>query len=677
MSVEEQYKYLRKIFNGQIRGPNTEAVLRALAAPSAYLVENIQAIHDSVYISTASDRYLDQRLADYNITRPPQVGLSDDVFRDIGISITNKKQIREILIQILGVIFGETLTQASANSNNVEPYNLDNGDDLLISFDGSSEVIKVIFDSSQFTNIHAATAQEVADAITKSIKAQGKNGRAYASDNGSGAFVTIISDTKGPQSSVTILGGKAQNQLFFDKARPTTAGPSTVWKVELVSGGNARFTWIGGANPSIGRVRVNDYVNIFASAFNTNNQGSFRIVDVKGGSLGNAYFEVYNPLAVSEIQTQGTSDGVLFYEPVKNLLISQPRYAALFQEEARLLEIFIPATTRVVRRERKGASHIHEPILNNETFISGSNQIEDITFPSPASINDGDYFLINGALTGNNYYVYFDTTGGNLVDPLAAPIGIRVVISGLTTATQVAQAVALTLNNSDFSCVIPNSPTIRLVQNKIGTVTPSSNGNISGLTISIIQTGVNEVYTVTSAPNPIETIPGQQGPYTYDLSQPFVLSHIATTSTSIIDMSTGNTLNVSNSSNFPDEPGFIIINYGFDNQEGPIPYLGRPSSSSILLSPAYQIKKKHNIGSEIRLIAQLGTVSVSRTGDDYPSYLTDVVSGRIYAEDLIKEVSSAGINLLITIIYPSDIGLGKAATITSEKVQIWGGDDLV
>jgi hypothetical protein len=52
--------------------------------------------------------------------------------------------------------------------------------------------------------------------------------------------------------------------------------------------------------------------------------------------------------------------------------------------------------------------------------------------------------------------------------------------------------------------------------------------------------------------------------------------------------------------------------------------------------------------------------------------LTDVISGRQYAEDLIKSVSATGINLIITILYPSSEGLGKWNTKYDNKVYIWG-----
>lgn len=674
---QKQYDRLRKLLNPAIRGKNTDAVLWALANPSAHLVNTVESVGDQVYIASASGRYLDQRLADYNVVRPPQVGLDDDIFRNLGIEIVNRKQVRDLMMTILTTIFGEELTQATSRSNFFEPYNLDDGDVLKIKFDGA-ETVDVTFEASQFANINTASAQEVSDAITRSLRSQGKTGRAFAKDDGAGFYVTIISDTEGPQSSVAVLGGRAQNVLNFDKIRPTTGAASTQWTVSI-NGGLLRYTWTGGANPSVGKARPQDYVNIYASGFDSKNIGTYTVVNIKSGTVGNAYFEISNPNGVAEIVSQGTTDGVLFYQPTRKTITSRSRYAAVFQEESNILQVFIPATTKVVRRDRQGAAHIHEPVLTSESFTPGKNSINDITFPSPVGISDGAYFLINSAQNADLYYVYLDKTGNNLVDPaVSGRTGIRVNISGTLTDIDVAARVSDTLNlTGKFTSIIPTTSILRLSNAAIGVTALPTNGNIVGLLISNFQLGTDDVSTSTSTPNPVELIPDQQGPYTYDLQQNFVLSEISTTNSSLIDSSSGRIINAIDSSQFPDDQGHIILSYGTDRQEGPIPYLSRPSSTTLLLNPAYNVSNIHQPGSEIRLVSQLGPVSVSQNGADYPFYLTDVVSGRIYAEELINEVAAAGVTVVITILYPGSEGLGKWSTPDDEKVIIWGDDDYV
>lgn len=671
-SIEKEYKRLRSLLNPAIRGPNTDAVLWSLATGTQNLIHNVEAVHDQVYIATAEGRYLDQRLADANVIRPPTVGLSDDIFRKIGISILNTKQIRDLILEILSTMFGDEATRATSLSSMAEPYDLDHGDTLIVQFDGG-DPITITFTSDQFSNINAATAQEVADAITKSIRSQGKSGSAYANDTGTGIFVTLISDTKGPASSVKVLGGKAQNALLFPSIRPTTANASTQWQVTQLAGGMARYTWVGGANPNVGKTRKGDYVNIYGPGFHVNNRGTFIVLQSKGGSLGSAYFEVENPNSIAETVSQGSLSGVLFFNPYRTTLIDKNRYAVAYQPESRLLEVLIPATTKVVRRDRKGAAHIHGPkFIETTVYNDGKNQITDITFPSPSIISDGDYFLLNTPTI--LYYVYFDTTGSNLVDP-AVPgrTGIRVNINGFTTATQVAKEVSKEVNGTgDFSSASPPNNTLRLANASVGAITPHSNGTVVGLSFSVYQAGQNPSQTTASVPNPDEQFTDNYGPYVYNTAQPFVVSHIGTTLDIKADPTTNKILHVTNANNFPDEAGYIILGYGSENQEGPIPYLGRPSSNTLLLNPSYIIKNTHDVGTDVALVALNGPIKIDKIGNDRPFYLTDVVAGRVYAEDLIKTVVATGIRLIITVIYPGDEGLSKWGTVDSEKVKIWG-----
>jgi hypothetical protein len=672
MAREEEYKRLRKLLNPAIHGPNTDAVLWALASGTEKLIDNVEAVHDQIYIATAEGRYLDQRLADANLIRPPTVGLSDDVFRDIGISVLNTKQIRDLILKILGTMFGEDAIRATSISGAYEPYNLDDGDTLIIQYDGA-DPITITFESSQFANINTATAQEVADAITRSIRKQGKIGSAVVKDDGTNKFVELLSNTPSPSSSIKVLGGKAQNVLLFREARPTSATASTQWTVSAQAGGIIRYTWSGGANPSVGKVRKNDYVNIYGPGFNNANRGTFTVIDVRGGSVNNAYFEIENPNGVSEIAVQGTNNGVLFFNPYRMTILDKTRYAAVYQAEQRLLEILIPATTKVVRRDKAGAAHIHgSAFITTTTYNDGQNQVTDITFPSPGAISDGQYFLLNTPTT--LYYVYFDTTGGNLVDPaIPGRTGIRINISSLTTATQVAQEVAKEVSGTiHFSAANPSTPTARIANADVGAITPHSNGNVPGISFSVYQTGVNASVVTTSVPNPDEQFTDNFGPYLYDPSQPFTISDKGSTLTAQASPTTNKIIQVANANNFPDSQGFIILGYGTSRQEGPIPYLARPSSNSLLLNPSYRIKNTHPVGTDVALVASNGPVIISKTGTDLPFYLTDVVAGRVYAEDLIKMVVATGIRLVITILYPGDEGLSKWGTKDSETPIIWG-----
>lgn len=532
---EEQYKRLRSYLSPYIKGPNTDAILEALAiGNAAYLIDNVRAVNDQLYIATASGRYLDERLADAGIVRPPAVGLSDDVFREIGIEVKNRKQVRDLINNLLNAIFGDEFVRASSSARAMEPYNLSDGDTLIINFDDKNTV-PITFKTSMFQNIAAATAQEVADAITKNLRALGYNGTAIAKDDGNGPFVQLLSDTIGPASSVTVTGGRAQNSLLFDAPVAAGGNMSTQWTLSLQPGGVIRFAWSGGANPQLGKLMEGNYVNIYGGGFaSSSNEGSYTITKAQGGPVNTAYFEIVNPLGTSGIVVQGNDDAVRFYNPERKTLASRLAYAAVYQPSARMLQVFLPAATKVVRRERTGSAHLHDPA------------------------------------------------------------------------------------------------------------------------------------------DPQSLLPGQEGPYMYDSSQPFTVSEIGTTLAQNLDGTMARVITVADSSLFPDKQGDIMLGYGTSKQEGPIPYIARPSNNTLLISPAYTIKNSHASGTDVALIAEKAPANVSRDGLDYPFYITDVVSGRLYAQDLINSVAATGINIVFTILYPSDIGLGKWGTAYTENPTIWG-----
>lgn len=533
-TTEEQIARLRSYLNPAIKGPTVDAVIAALATNSAYLVNTVRSVGDQLYIATASGRYLDERLAEFGLTRPPAVGLSDDVFRQIGIEVKNRKQVRDLINNLLNAIFDDEFVKASSPARAVEPYNLQDGDTLIVNFD-DNHTVTIIFNTAEFTNIAAAKAQEVADAITKTLRNQGLTGTAIAKDDGNGPYVDIFSDTIGPASSVTILGGRAQNELLFDAVVPAGGNMSTQWTLTSRPGGVMRFTWSGGANPQLGKVTAGNYVNVFGGGFaSSTNEGSYTITAASGGLVNFSYFEVSNPLGTPGVIAQGTDDAVLFFNPVKSILAGKTSYAALYQPTSRLLQIFLPASTKVIRRSRIGSAHVHD------------------------------------------------------------------------------------------------------------------------------QT------------DPQSLLPNQQGPYIYDLTQPFTVSTIATPLNQTLDGTMPRIIDVVNSSQFPDAQGYIILGYGTSLQEGPIPYIARPSSTTLLLSPAYTIKNSHPPGTDVAYISAKAAPAPSRDGLDYPFYVTDTVSGRIYAQDLINQVVATGINIVFTVLYPGDIGLGKWGTPDSEITEIWG-----
>jgi len=530
---ERSKKLLRKFLNKKITGKSTDAILEGLSMPGAHLIKNVEAVHDSLYIVSAEGKYLDQRLADRDFVRPGLIGLDDETFRALGLAVTNRKQVRDLINNILEIIYGVEYTRGSVISTTLEPYALADGDDLILQLD-DGVIVPIIFRADQFQNIGAATAQEVSDAIVRELKKKNINGSANPRNDGLGNYVVVFSPSTGPSSTVRIRGGRAQRHLKFPTIRPTSADATTQWTLTLTSGGIVRATWTAGANPATGKVRVGDYVVITGTGFSSVNQGTFIVSEARGGLIGNAYVEFQNPLGAAETVVQGNADSVLFFEPTRFNLNANLNYAAAYQTKSRTLEVFMPAITRVIRRETIGSAHL-----------------KDTALPLGNPLDDGGFFI-------------WDPTKG---------------------------------------------------------------------------------YTITKDEA--------------TLTQP-------------IGALTESLLFVDDSSEIPDAQGFLCLGFGTEKEEGPVPYIAVPSSNTIQISPSYRFKYSHASGTDVALIGNNFPYKPDKIGRDFPMYVTDVVSGRLYAEELINTVAATGINVIIYVLYPSDEGLGGWGTAGSEKVTVWG-----
>jgi hypothetical protein len=497
---------LRQFLNPYIKGNVTQAVLNALAIPSAYLVNSIQAVNNSLYIVTAQGNYLDLLLANYGISRDPTIGLSDDIFRTIGIQVKNRKQVRDLINNILDIIFGDEFCKANSSSQNFEPYALIDGDTLIINFDGAT-TNTITFHTSQFTNIAAATALEVADAISIGLSSLGVSGKAIVSNDGNGNYVELVSGTIGASSSVTVLGGRAQNVLLFPSTVPAAGNFSTQWTISIVSGGNLKFTWTGGADPGLGDVEPMQYVNIFGGGFtSSDNEGTFTIVAAQEGALGVAYFEINNPTGSPGIVVQGTDTAIQFFTPTRETILSKTNYAAVYQTQSNILQIFMPATTLVVNRSRIGSAHLHG--------ISES-PVTQLIFPAGDAISStgpAEYLLIDDQGPSYLYYVWLNVSGGSNTDPAPAGFtGIEVNVSSTDSAAAVAAAALVALNSA------------------IPTLTYTILDNIISMTLEVTST----------IPDAGPSTPNTLGPYIYDTSQGFVVGAPSTTLTSIVNGETG------------------------------------------------------------------------------------------------------------------------------------------
>jgi hypothetical protein len=259
------------------------------------------------------------------------------------------------------------------------------------------------------------------------------------------------------------------------------------------------------------------------------------------------------------------------------------------------------------------------------------------------SAGQAEYFLIDDLGTAYLYYIWFNVSGGSNTDPAPAGFtGIEVAIDGSDSAATVANKVLAVI-----SAAIP-------------TLTYTVSDNVITLTAVIAST----------IPDAGPSLPTTLGPYVFDTQQGFVVGGASTVLTEDVNGETNRVITVASSSGFPDSSGYIIINYGCSDQEGPIPYIATPSPGSILISPAYFIQQDHQIGSSVLLVTQKSPIVLPSDGSFYEPFLTDTASGRIYAQNLINTITAAGITVIYTVLYPNNIGLAGWESVTPSANEV-------
>jgi hypothetical protein len=382
----DQKTYLRQFISDYLKGTNFEALLGTIADEAQRREDLSISIRDQLYFSTASGDYADRVFSQVGITRPPELGMEDLAFQQMGIQINAQKQITEVLHSVLETFFGDDVVRAFAQSNISEPYILADGDLLLLEIE-TGEVLTIPFAATDFLNITQATAKEVADVISRFTRSQGINAyaTAYNDITTHQTFVRVFGSARGPYSMVRVIGGEIQKNLEFPAMRPTKlAVNNTIWEVTRTVGSTLRFRWYSGPQPLLSKVFIGDSALMYGSSFVNNGlSGTFTLTNVRPSQLAPSYdsgwFEIDLPTfqglrssipdapplpntptdTYTILISQSTYDDLKFFLPKKNVPYNQSRYALAFEPKNNLLKIFLPATTKVVRRGLIGSAHLH------------------------------------------------------------------------------------------------------------------------------------------------------------------------------------------------------------------------------------------------------------------------------------------------------------------------------
>ena len=693
--VDQIHKNIPRFYNTRVN-PNWKAVIEAMGNGDEELVQLLREVRKQFFVNSAARPYIDRLGANFNVSRPRFVGMDDDAFRDyIPVLAYQPKQVKLVLDLLLDIFFFKDATTAFVQSTIGQPFVLKDGWTLSYTVDGVYEEF-ITFTAADFVDIENATIDEVISAINRTAT----NSFAISFDDriNQVQYIRIFTNTIGSKGSVEITGGRANIAMQYQGFNTDAgSGATTIWNIAKV-GDTVTFTHIGGDTPNLSFIAAGDTAVIDIPG----NEGSFIITNV---DVGAATFQFINLFATPMVFDHGANPGtsVSFMSPEKIVVFKRDTRAVVWEVTPGEIIVEMPASPPVVKRALFGSAHINgivSPFIDRISDTS-AELLEGDDWPTA-----GGQFVLQTVNEIQTHYVTVsedtsDTTRqrtrfdksqkysytsrvGNILSgitpnlPIGAGLFEPTILTAnrdtadtvtVTTATDheftVGEGVAIT----DSIAAIDGDPAIDLTipvnGNFIITSVPTTTtftyisagdeGESVGGTARLEKIGMANngslAYLTTS-----QLSTGVIGPYIWDQTAAFVLSSL--TSTINQEIKAGNTvktLPIATPNNIPDEEGFVIFDFGTENEEGPVRYLFKPTEGTMQMDPSYVFRNNHDSGSAITAIRRRGAHVMSGLGTEYAPYLTDPSIAREILQTLMLQVKSVGIFINFLVRYPEQV----------------------
>jgi len=726
------------------------SLIEAIGAEDERLARLAEEVRKQFFVKTASRPYIDRLAANNNVVRPRFVGMNDSNFRRfIPVLTYQPKQVRRIIDDLLDLFFMKEATTAFLSSSLYEPFTFEDtwGFEVLVDNTHSE---RIVFRSTDFTDIAAATADEVASAYNR--QAKHSYAVSFYDSVTKNTFLRIFSKTAGSQSAMDIVGGLANIGLELNGfLSDLGTGSSTQWIVTKI-GNTTTFTYNAGPVPGIESLLPGD---IFLCDL-SGNRGSFTITNV---DIRLKSFTFENILATAGTYTQSSSKQTKWLRPVHVTSFSSTRRALSWETGINSLSVEMPVTPPIVNRELMGGFHINGHIgvvtsVDSSTSLtvndtqnwpsSGYFIIEPVeAIAARLTGGEGDLLVsptINGRIISNFIRYHYTAIAGNTITGITPNLPSIAALNELTitSLTRTSNMITCVANN-DFAAgdtvfitgcsgipvltttgdLTSGNPSISNIADLTGvspgqlisgigipagttvleivdatTILTSSDATASGTYGITFSEGINGTFEVQDAdstnftvykngingaaatagvvtkeqrqlaPNGFRilvttandaSITEIQGPYVWKLDAPFVLSaDTSTISTNIVAGKSYKLLTL-NTTDIPEGPGYLIFDYGQNNQEGPVKYLYKAAEDIVALDPSHVFQQFHSSGASVVKVSKMGPHILSGTGAEYAPYITNPPDARQQVQDLISAVGSAGIFVDFILRYPNQL----------------------
>lgn len=113
------------------------------------------------------------------------------------------------------------------------------------------------------------------------------------------------------------------------------------------------------------------------------------------------------------------------------------------------------------------------------------------------------------------------------------------------------------------------------------------------------------------------------------------------------------TMTVDDTNLIQNPSGVFMLNFGMENQEGPIRYRGVPNSNTILIDPSYVFKNNHSSGETVNIISNQAPYVPRRDGTDLAIYFTSPAGAREIVQEILDSLKAAGIIIRFLVLAPT------------------------
>lgn len=756
--LERVLSFLPGVFRDK---KNFTAVMAGISGSDAELENLFLEVRKQLFIDTADGQYLDMLGSNVGVIRPALIGMVDTDYREfIKLQTYYPKQIRQLLFRLMELFYGRDTIKANIRTEASGPFIIFDKANLLISVDGSDELVEITFNASSFNDPNKVTAEEIA----AQINAQAPDtlfAATYFNAIDKLDFVELFTDTFGPVGSIEVVGGSANRFLKFPSTMRLGTTISSQYRL-VKQNTTMKFYWAAGDNPNFSLLRSGDSVLLTGPSFEPGNVGSFRIQDIVDTGVpasqvsatsaifqssnvvryampvttnifvGNevivsgfsnssnngqfvvlnvtgSYIDVQSPRLdntddeaasgtvdlipdaayISFINENGvdqdtfgvvTVDDVLFFRPKKKKLESSNRAATVWEVNSNEIIVTLPATPVVVRRSLAGSAHLQgTTALIDKAFTSTIQLTNPEFFP----LINGHFYLQkpNGMILKDVRYTYAVKDGNTLlnvtpvprpcgdqlqmgVGPLSAQSGSNVITVSTVEPHLLSSGELVRLANfNGFAGLLAQEINgVRAVTNVIDDLTFTITADTSALATTTNAPSVDkgEVFTSRNSKVLLTNVQhetGYIGAYVFDQDNaPYTISELQTTiQQNILLGEFGGSIQLFDSTVFPEDTGELVINYGCHDEEGPIKYIAKPSAGTIFLDPSYRFKKSHSSGAAINLLRSRFATEPGTTGKNYPVYVVDTVSPREKLKDLLLDAKAAGVSVRFVVVLPDNV----------------------